>query len=147
MDKWLLTASIKNHKPSRNMQSDTTTLKDSYQTDETLHGTVINRNVSWVSRAGEKCPQHSTPSKELQSSCDRKCYSNVQAPMCPEEHSGFWEGWFMLWVVDVSDTAAALCDASGLSLRLLCLGEEFRKLTKGRKIQTISNMDERSLVI
>lgn len=45
--------------------------------------------------------------------------------MCPEEHSGFWEGWFMLWVVDVSDTAAALWGASELSL--VCLEEEIQQ--------------------
>lgn len=33
----------------------------------------------------------------------------------------------MLWVVDVSDTAAALCDASGLALALVCLGEEIQE--------------------
>lgn len=33
----------------------------------------------------------------------------------------------MLWVVDVSDTASALCDASELSPALVCLGEEIQQ--------------------
>lgn len=33
----------------------------------------------------------------------------------------------MLWVVDVSDTAAVLCDASELSLALVCLGQEIQQ--------------------
>lgn len=33
----------------------------------------------------------------------------------------------MLWVVDVSDTAAALCDASELSLTLVCLEKEIQQ--------------------
>lgn len=72
-----------------------------------------------------KCSSTKVPSRQLQSCCDRKCHSDVQALMCPEEHSGFWEGWFMLWVVDVSDTAAALWGASELSL--VCLEEEIQQ--------------------
>lgn len=53
----------------------------------------------------------------------------------------------MLWVVDVSDTAAVLCDASELALALVCLGEKFSKLTKGGKTQIIPKMDERSLLM